>query len=75
LKKIRIKSGKEAEFGKSQKKTKNAKKKQKCAKTRTDFRGKFGPPEADEVKKCAKTYVKKANMRTNIHGRTKKERR
>jgi hypothetical protein len=25
-----------------------------------DFGGKFGPPEADEVKKCAKTYVKKA---------------
>jgi len=25
-----------------------------------DFGGEFGPPEADEVKKCAKTYVKKA---------------
>ena len=35
----------------------------------TDFGGKFGPPEADEVKKCAKTYVKKPNMRTNAHER------
>jgi hypothetical protein len=25
-----------------------------------DFWGEFGPPEADGVKKCAKTYVKKA---------------
>ncbi len=33
----------------------------------TDFGGKFGPPEADEVKKCAKTYVKKPNMRANAH--------
>jgi hypothetical protein len=33
----------------------------------TDFGGKFGPPEADEVKKCAKTYVKKPKMRTNAH--------
>jgi hypothetical protein len=32
-----------------------------------DFGGKFGPPEADEVKKCAKTYVKKPNMRANAH--------
>ena len=40
-----------------------------------DFGGEFGPPEADEVKKCAKTYVKKPKMRTNIHGRTKNERR
>ena len=43
----------------------------------TDFRGKFGPPEADEVKKCAKTHVKKAKnlqkctkKRTKIRGRT-----
>ncbi len=28
----------------------------------TDFGGKFGPPEADEVKKCAK-------MRANAHER------
>ncbi len=34
-----------------------------------DFGGKFGPPEADEVKKCAKTYVKKPKMRTNAHER------
>ena len=39
------------------------------------FWGKFGPPEADEVKKYAKTYVKKPKMRTNIHGRSKNERR
>jgi hypothetical protein len=39
------------------------------------YEGKFGPPEADEVKKCAKMYVKKPNMRANIHGRTKNERR
>jgi hypothetical protein len=32
-----------------------------------DFGGKFGPPEADEVKKCAQTYVKKPNMRANAH--------
>ncbi len=30
-----------------------------------DFGGKFGPPEADDVKKCAKTYVKKPKMRAN----------
>ena len=35
----------------------------------TDFGGKFGPPEADGVKKCAKTYVKKPKMRTNAHER------
>jgi hypothetical protein len=34
-----------------------------------DFGGKFGPPEADEVKKCAKTYVKKPKMRANAHER------
>jgi hypothetical protein len=33
------------------------------------FGGEFGPPEADEVKKCAKTYVKKPNMRANAHER------
>jgi hypothetical protein len=32
-----------------------------------DFGGKFGPPEADRVKKCAQTYVKKPNMRANAH--------
>jgi hypothetical protein len=44
-----------------------------------DFGGKFGPPEADEVKKYAKMYIKKAKknqkcakIRTNIPGRTKK---
>jgi hypothetical protein len=35
----------------------------------TDLGGEFGPPEADEVKKCAKTYVKKPNMRANAHER------
>jgi hypothetical protein len=34
-----------------------------------DFGGKFGPPEADGVKKCAKTYVKKPKMRANAHER------
>ncbi len=29
-----------------------------------DFGGEFGTPEADEVKKCAKTFVKKPKMRT-----------
>ncbi len=35
----------------------------------TEIGGKFGPAEADEVKKCAKTYVKKPKMRTNAHER------
>jgi len=60
---------------KVRKKQKNAKKNQKCAKMHMDFGGKFGPPEADGVKKCTKTYVKKPKMHAKIPGRTKNERR
>jgi hypothetical protein len=34
-----------------------------------DFGGEFGPPEADEVKKCAKTYVKKRKIYKKLHER------
>jgi len=39
----------------------------KTARGGRDFGGEFGPPEADGVKKCAKTYVKKPKMRANAH--------